>query len=205
LTDPSTKAMSADPPFREIVDGDPDRGIVVFDTLLRPVYANALALARVSDAATAGLRGLIASVRDRADAVTTDLPLEVAGDRSWRVGITPLRRDTGRWFVARLAPSGFGSEPTIRAMQTRFRLTLRESEVAMHVAKGSSNSETARALGITEKTVKNALVAVYAKCGVRNRVELALRVYDAPIASRSGVGAATSPRDDGPPAASRGH
>jgi DNA-binding CsgD family transcriptional regulator len=183
LTEAPTNDGAADPLFREIVDGDPDRGVVVFDALLRPVFASSLVRSRAPDA-TSSLRPLVANARDRADAApAADLMLEVVGERAWRVSITPVRRESTRWFVVRLNPSASGGDPTIRRLQTRFRLTLRESEVALAVAKGLSNGETARSLGITEKTVKNALVAIYAKCGVRNRVELALRVHDAPVTS----------------------
>ena len=39
----------------------------------------------------------------------------------------------------------------------------------------------AQKLGIVEKTVKNVLMSVFTKCNVRNRVQLALRAYDAPV------------------------
>ncbi|MEQ9463808.1 MAG: response regulator transcription factor [Haliea sp.] len=53
-------------------------------------------------------------------------------------------------------------------------LTAREREVAAQVAQGASNSEIAAALGITGRTVKAHLSAVFAKLGVRDRVQLAL-------------------------------
>ena len=53
-------------------------------------------------------------------------------------------------------------------------LTAREREVAAQVALGASNSEIADALGITGRTVKAHLTAIFAKLGVRDRVQLAL-------------------------------
>ena len=73
------------------------------------------------------------------------------------------------------------SEPTVRRLQSRFGLTLREAQVAAGVARGHTNAEVAERLGIVEKTVKNVLMSVFTKCKVRNRVELALRAFDAPI------------------------
>ena len=71
--------------------------------------------------------------------------------------------------------------PTVRRLQSRFGLTLREAQVAAGVARGHTNAEVAGKLGIVEKTVKNVLMSVFTKCRVRNRVELALRAFDAPI------------------------
>lgn len=56
------------------------------------------------------------------------------------------------------------------------KLTVREREVAAQVAQGASNSEIADVLGITGRTVKAHLTAIFAKLGVRDRVQLALAV-----------------------------
>lgn len=53
-------------------------------------------------------------------------------------------------------------------------LTARERAVAEEVARGATNKETARNLGITERTVKAHLGAAFAKLGVRDRLQLAL-------------------------------
>jgi DNA-binding CsgD family transcriptional regulator len=53
-------------------------------------------------------------------------------------------------------------------------LTHREIEVARLVAGGASNAEVARALSISEGTVKTHLVRVFAKLGVRSRTQLAV-------------------------------
>ena len=58
-------------------------------------------------------------------------------------------------------------------------LTAREREVAAQVALGASNSEIADALGITGRTVKAHLTAIFAKLGVRDRVQLALAMRGA--------------------------
>jgi DNA-binding NarL/FixJ family response regulator len=55
-------------------------------------------------------------------------------------------------------------------------LSGREAEVAREVAVGRSNKEIAALLGITERTVKAHLGAIFAKLGVRDRLQLALRL-----------------------------
>jgi len=55
-------------------------------------------------------------------------------------------------------------------------LSEREAEVAREVVTGRSNKEIARVLGITERTVKAHLGAIFAKLGVRDRLQLALRL-----------------------------
>lgn len=55
-------------------------------------------------------------------------------------------------------------------------LSGREAEVAREVAAGRSNKEIAAFLGITERTVKAHLGAIFTKLGVRDRLQLALRL-----------------------------
>lgn len=55
-------------------------------------------------------------------------------------------------------------------------LTARESEVLALVARGSSNAEIARELGLSLKTVQNHVSHVLAKLRVRDRTQAALRV-----------------------------
>lgn len=61
-------------------------------------------------------------------------------------------------------------------------LTPREQAVAAEVARGATNKEIARTLGITERTVKAHLGAAFDKLGVRDRLGLALRLKEAPPA-----------------------
>lgn len=55
-------------------------------------------------------------------------------------------------------------------------LSQRERQVAVAVARGSTNKEIARAMNITERTVKAHLSAAFEKLGVRDRMQLALLV-----------------------------
>lgn len=54
------------------------------------------------------------------------------------------------------------------------RLSDREQETAMMVADGLQNRQIAQKMGITERTVKAHLSAIFAKLGVKDRVGLAL-------------------------------
>ncbi|MBL8430453.1 MAG: response regulator transcription factor [Dechloromonas sp.] len=56
------------------------------------------------------------------------------------------------------------------------QLSEREAQVARLVAVGASNKEVARQLSITERTVKAHLTAVFEKLGLRDRLQLSLRV-----------------------------
>ena len=59
-------------------------------------------------------------------------------------------------------------------MTNDYDLTPRERDVIAGVIAGRTNREIARALGLSEQTVKNVLTTVFEKCHVRNRLELAL-------------------------------
>jgi DNA-binding NarL/FixJ family response regulator len=58
-------------------------------------------------------------------------------------------------------------------------LTEREREVAIEVAKGSSNAEIARDLSVSVATVKANVTRIFAKLGTDNRVHVANKVRDA--------------------------
>jgi len=53
-------------------------------------------------------------------------------------------------------------------------LTERERDVVDAIIKGASNKAIAQALSVSEQTVKNHVSRIFEKCGVANRVELAM-------------------------------
>lgn len=56
-------------------------------------------------------------------------------------------------------------------------LTAREREIVSLIAEGLRNDDIARRLGITPKTVKNHLTALFEKVGVSSRLELVVYAY----------------------------
>lgn len=56
------------------------------------------------------------------------------------------------------------------------QLTPREQEVALAVGRGISNKEIAQELEITERTVKAHLSAIFEKLGIRDRLQLVVRL-----------------------------
>ncbi len=75
-----------------------------------------------------------------------------------------------------LAPEAAGSlvQPAGRSAGGVDALTRREREVLAELAKGRSNREIARALRVSEKTVKAHVSSVLAKLGVQDRTQAAL-------------------------------
>lgn len=61
-----------------------------------------------------------------------------------------------------------------------YRLTVREREIIALLRCGMSNRDIANDLGLAEQTVKNYLVVMCEKAGVRNRTQLALAADSLP-------------------------
>lgn len=68
---------------------------------------------------------------------------------------------------------------------TTERLSPREEEIVALITRGCTNKEIARALGLSDKTVKAHLSHIFAKLGVTRRAQLALQ-RNAPDASAAG-------------------
>jgi len=89
----------------------------------------------------------------------------IAGLRSAAAGGSPLDPRAARALID-ARQSGATPDPT--------RLTEKQREVLDLVARGMSNRLIARQLGISEKTVKAHLTAIYAALGVTDRLQAAL-------------------------------
>lgn len=81
------------------------------------------------------------------------------------------------WFDPGLLGRGERTASPSDAPQPFSALTAREREVVALVAEGLRNEEIARRLGITDKTVRNHLTAVFDKVGVSGRLELVVLAY----------------------------
>jgi len=73
----------------------------------------------------------------------------------------------------------------------RNRLTRRELQVAGLIARAYKNKQIAYYLGITEQVVKNYMRNLFVKCGVSNRLALALFMSAHPILAEAGERAST--------------
>lgn len=82
----------------------------------------------------------------------------------------------GSELMARVVDAARRKLPPPRADACLDGLSAREREVAHEVAGGLSNKEIAAKLGITERTVKAHLGAIFEKLGVRDRLQLVLRL-----------------------------
>ena len=71
------------------------------------------------------------------------------------------------------------SAETRRAARGTAELTERERDIAGLVSAGKSNKEVAASLFLSEKTIEHHLSRIYAKLGVRSRVELANAEWEA--------------------------
>jgi DNA-binding CsgD family transcriptional regulator len=116
--------------------------------------------------------------RGQEPAAATELFRE-AGSVAERLGVTTAQR------VAELGLRSMGVRTWRRGRGTRPSevlggLTEREQEIAGLVAAGASNREIAARLFLSRKTVERHVSNILAKCGVRNRAELAALLGDAP-------------------------
>ncbi|BCJ39238.1 DNA-binding response regulator [Actinocatenispora thailandica] len=97
--------------------------------------------------------------------------LAAAGESAFSATIT-------RQLVARQARSR-GDDGNARAARTLAVLTERERAVAEAVAEGAANATIAKALFMSEGTVKTHISRALTKTGLDNRVQLALLVFRA--------------------------
>jgi DNA-binding NarL/FixJ family response regulator len=103
---------------------------------------------------------------------------DVSGDRLVETvraaarGESVLQPSVAAKVVARVASL---PEPTVTP--PAIPLSERELEVLRHLAEGRSNREIARALFLTEGTVKNHVTSVLSKLGVRDRTQAALQAH----------------------------
>lgn len=72
---------------------------------------------------------------------------------------------------------GLAAQSSTRPAVPLRNLSQRERQIAEAAARGSTNKEIARAMGITERTVKAHLTAAYEKLGVRDRMQLSLLIH----------------------------
>jgi DNA-binding NarL/FixJ family response regulator len=81
-------------------------------------------------------------------------------------------------ITRRMLATFAGSDRAAPPAQPIDRLTDREEEVLLTIARGRTNSEIAAELHISLSTVKTHIASLMAKLGARNRVEVAMWAYE---------------------------
>jgi len=154
LMDLSMPVMDGVTATRELIAAHPGVAVVVLTSFSER--------ARVRDAIDAGAVGYLLKDSDPADLVS--------GVRAAARGEAPLDPRVARALLP-------GGEPEQRGV----RLSPREREVLALVGKGMANKQIARALGITERTVKVHLTSVFRHLGVGDRTSAALWARENPL------------------------
>jgi DNA-binding NarL/FixJ family response regulator len=122
------------------------------------------------------------ALRDRErGALESAVERAIAGDGSAPLEATPIRSAShAPWWLAVQRAPRVSIEERARAAARRWRLTPRQAEVAVEVARGRSNRDVARALGCAESTVELHLTALLGKSGCQGRAELVARFWTEP-------------------------
>lgn len=138
-------------------------------------------LPRVSAAAPGARVLILTALRDRArdeEALRAGASGLVLKDAAPEVLLQAIRSVAAGalWFDPRVLAAPPPPERP-RAREALAALTPRERDIVSLVGEGLRNEEVARRLGITEKTVRNHLTAVFDKLGVSGRLELVVFAY----------------------------
>jgi two-component system nitrate/nitrite response regulator NarL len=155
--------------LQQILQTQPDARVVVLSNVPEP--------AEGLSALNAGARGYTHAYG--VPALLQEVALVIEHGGLW-VGPDLLQRLVGSTSAALAArpavnpvPVPVSTTPTINAWST---LSTREAEVARSVLAGCSNKEVATKMFISERTVKAHMGAVFEKLGVRDRLQLVLRL-----------------------------
>lgn len=158
----ATRAAAAERDLRaavlDIKLGDDDEGGV---SLVAPLRSQFPGIAIVVITAFANLATVKRALNDGA-AFLMEKPFSSAELLTVLARVVAEREDTAHFVERGLA---------------RAKLTEKETEVARLVLKGLPSAEIAAVMGISEKTVRQHVSQVYAKCGVATRAELFHHVF----------------------------
>jgi DNA-binding NarL/FixJ family response regulator len=160
LTDLSMPGMDGATACRRLLADHPDLGVLVLT-----MHADDDSIVA---ALQAGARGYVLKGADKAELVRT---IASVADGQAVYGAAVARR------IAELfSKPAAGAKPTEEPFPD---LTPREREVLGLLAEGARNSEIARNLGMTEKTVRNHVSAILTKLQVPDRTAAAIKAHEA--------------------------
>ena len=120
------------------------------------------------EALRSGASGFLLKDAPRADLIAA-VRVAAAGDALLAPSVT---RRLIEAFAMRPA---FSASPAPSALAS---LTPREQDILLLVARGQSNTEIARALVVSEATVKTHVTHLLAKLGLRDRVQAVILAYE---------------------------
>jgi len=121
-----------------------------------------------------------------------DAPAEdvIAAIRSVHAGDAVIAASTTRRLLDHVAadlPATEAADDVLGA------LTERELDVMVEIAKGATNSEIAASLYLAEATVKTHVGRILSKLGLRDRVQIVIRAYEAGLVRRGRSGPGSAP------------
>lgn len=128
----------------------------------------------VAETFTAGARGVVAK-----DAQPSELAIAV---REVSAGHVFASRTAMRLLVERISPTP-EAVPRLRLLEHE-QLSQRERDAVRCLARGMTNQEIARAMFVSEATVKAHLSKAMTKWGVRDRVQLVIRALGSDLVDR---------------------
>jgi DNA-binding NarL/FixJ family response regulator len=142
--------------------GDPEHGapkVVILTTFDLDDY--------VYEALRSGASGFLLKDAPRADLIAA-VRVAAAGDALLAPSVT-------RRLIEAFAMRPASASPAPSALAS---LTPREQDILLLVARGQSNAEIARALVVSEATVKTHVTHLLAKLGLRDRVQAVILAYE---------------------------
>ncbi|MBE1487041.1 response regulator [Plantactinospora soyae] len=151
---------------RQIVDAGSPARILVLTTFDLDEYVFA--------ALRAGASGFLLKDVPPAD-LLTGIRAVAAGDAVVAPNVTRRLIDA---FAGHLPDPSTGRSPVDERLH---RLTDREREVLVEVARGHSNAEIGRSLTVSEATVKTHVGRILGKLGLRDRVQVVVFAYEAGV------------------------
>jgi DNA-binding NarL/FixJ family response regulator len=151
-----------DPEHGDPEHGDPEHGapkVVILTTFDLDDY--------VYEALRSGASGFLLKDAPRADLIAA-VRVAAAGDALLAPSVT-------RRLIEAFAMRPASASPAPSALAS---LTPREQDILLLVARGQSNTEIARALVVSEATVKTHVTHLLAKLGLRDRVQAVILAYE---------------------------